>query len=113
MNNEYNYPTQTFRFAVTFEYEVTAYNAKQAYEMINNLDITSEVKGSRFISLGRRSPKQMREIMKRVTRNEFEERPDYYSNATAMCSVRAKLVGNPDDWRKPHQSIKYLGKVKS
>ena len=67
MNDEYNYPTQTFRFAVTFEYEVTAYNAKQAYEMIDNLNITSEIRGSGFIPLGRRSPKQMREIMKRIT----------------------------------------------
>ena len=113
MNDEYNYPTQTFRFAVTFEYEVTAYNVKQAYEMIDNLNITSEIRGSGFIPLGRRSPKQMREIMKRITRREFEERPDYYSNAEALCSTRAKLVTNPNNWRKPHQSIKYLGKVAS
>lgn len=111
MYDEYGYPTQTFRFHITFEYEVDAYNIKQAYEMIDHLDITSQSRSSRSFHIGRRSPKQMRQIMKRLTRREFEERPDYYSNARASCSTEARLIRNPRDWRKPHQSVTYLGKA--
>ena len=81
--------------------------------MIVNFNLHREIRGCGFVPLGSRSPEQMREIMKRITRREFEERPDYYSNAEALCSTRAKLVTNPNNWRKPHQSIKYLGKVAS
>ena len=111
MHDEYGYPTQTFRFHITFEYEVDAYNVKQACEMIDNLDITSRVRSSRSFLIGRRSPKQMQYIMKRLTRREFEERPEYYSNARASCSTEARLIRNPRDWRKPHQSVTYLGKA--
>lgn len=113
MENEYGYPTQTFRFHITFEYEVDAYNVKQAYEMIDHLDITTRSRSSRSFPIGRRSPKQMRYILKRLTRREFEERPEYYSNATASCSTEARLIPNRNNWRKPHQFVKYLGKVAS
>ena len=46
MQNEYQMPTQTYKFEVVFTYEVKAYNILQAYRLIDNLNVTSGVRGS-------------------------------------------------------------------
>ena len=113
MNNDYNLPTETYRFEVTFEYVVQAYNMKQAYEMLDNLNITTGISGTGRVHLGRYSPKQMRGVMKRTTQGDFNERPYYYSNAIGICKNEARIVMNKNNWRKYHQRIKYIGKADS
>ena len=109
MQNEYQMPTQTFKFEVTFTYEVQAYNVLQAYKLIDHLNVTSAVLSSTTFPIGRKSIKDIQKTIKYTGLRDFNERPDYHSNLWGSCSVEAKLIDNSDNWHKPHTRIKYLG----
>lgn len=109
MLNQYRVPTQTYKFEVVFTYEVKAYNALQAYKLINNLNITTSIHSSAFFQIGRKSIKDIQQTIKYCGLRDFNKRPDYHSNVWGSCSTEAQLIVNPNDWRKPHTRINYLG----
>ena len=109
MQNEYQMPTQTYKFEVVFTYEVKAYNILQAYRLIDNLNVTSGVRGSAQFQIGRKSIKDIQQTIKYCGLRNFNDRPDYHLNVWGSCSTEAILINNPDNWRKPHTRINYLG----
>ena len=111
MNNEYQVPTQTFKFEVVFTYEVKAYNALQAYKSIDDLSVSTGVFSSAFFPIGRKTVKDIEKTIKYNGKRDYLERFNYYSNYWGSCSIEANLITNPNDWRKAHTRINYLGVV--
>lgn len=109
MENEYHMPTQKFRFEITFEYEVEAYNVVQAYKTLNNINIDTSSQSSTVFNIGRRTIRDI-ELAKKYNGRDFYIRPDYFSNATGSCEVNKNIVIPKNrNHRGLHKSIKYLG----
>ena len=109
MQYEYQMPTQTFKFEVVFTYEVKAYNALQAYKSIDDLSVSTGVFSSAFFPIGRKSNKDIEQTIKYHGKRDYLELFNYYSNYWGSCSIEANLITNPNDWRKAHTRINYLG----